>query len=499
VFGATPLQSFSAADNFHAMTMRHNLVVVPLIPVVAVIVSTFQEPGATWLTPSDLQTDFAIARAALREGHGGLTRYATSAELDSAFAHVERSLDRPMTTIEFYRSLAPIFVTIACGHTELLLPRQLQRRITDSLPLLPVRIFVKGNRAFVLREYVGDSSLIGREIRSINGMPASEIVRRLSLVAHGDGHTATATARRLNDGLTFNELLFPAANIFGPFSVELMTSGSQRPSVVLPGKTGTTLRDAQASLYPEDGPDSNAATYRLRDGDSVGVLTIRSFDDWADAAHTRRLGPFLDEVFAALERQHTRSLVLDLRDNGGGNDELAQRLVEHLLDKPFDYYSDLRMTSLSSTLFARDSRIENARFRRDAAGVYHRLDYPGVGRQAPRRPVFAGRLIVLENGGSFSATSEAMSILRYNRRGTFVGEEGGGGFSGNTSGFGASVVLPHSGIKMDVPRLTYYLAVSGSPPDRGVMPDVAISETVSDILARRDPVLDAALVIARKR
>lgn len=191
-------------------------------------------------------------------------------------------------------------------------------------------------------------------------------------------------------------------------------------------------------------------------------------------------------------------LVLDLRDNGGGSHELAQRLVEHLLDKPFYYYSDLRMTSPSSALFARDARIEKARFRRDSTGVYHRLDYHGVGPQASRQPVFMGRLIVLANGRSFSATSEAMSILRSNRRGTFVGEEGGGGFSGNTSGFGASVVLPHSGIKINISRLAYYLAVSGSPPDQGAMADVAISEMVSDVLARRDPAMDAALAIARK-
>jgi hypothetical protein len=480
------------------MTIRDKLAVISLIPVVAVIVSTSERPGARSLIPSDLQSDFAIARAALLEGHAGLTRYATKAAVDLAFARVERSLNRPMTTIEFYRALVPIFATIACGHTELLLPKQLERRITDSLPLLPVRVFVKGKRAFILREYVGDSSLVGGEIRSINGIAASEIVRRLSLVAHGDGHTTTATARRLNEGLTFNKLLYPAAAISAPFSVEIWGSESNSRSIVLPGKTSTTLRDAQRSLHPEDTPDSNAATFRFRDADSVPVLTIRSFDDWADAVHNQRMGPFLDEVFATLERHHAQSLLLDLRENGGGDDEQAQRLVEHLLDKPFDYYSDLRMSSLSSAIFASDSRIEDARFRRDRTGAYHRLDYPGLGRQAPRQPVFAGRLIVLANGGSFSATSEAMSVLKYNRRGTFVGEEGGGGFSGNTSGFGASVVLPHSRIKIDIPRLAYYLAVSGSPPDRGVMPDVAISETVSDILAHRDPVLDAALAIARQ-
>ena len=51
-------------------------------------------------------------------------------------------------------------------------------------------------------------------------------------------------------------------------------------------------------------------------------------------------------------------------------------------------------------------------------------------------------------GGSFSTTCEFLSTLHHHHRATFIGEETGGGYYGNTSGMSLPLVLPNSKIVM---------------------------------------------------
>lgn len=55
--------------------------------------------------------------------------------------------------------------------------------------------------------------------------------------------------------------------------------------------------------------------------------------------------------------------------------------------------------------------------------------------------------------------------------GTFVGQESGGGYYGNTSGYRAEVCLPHSKIMIEIPALQFLLNVEEKIPNgRGVIP-----------------------------
>ena len=118
--------------------------------------------------------------------------------------------------------------------------------------------------------------------------------------------------------------------------------------------------------------------------------------------------------------------------------------------------------------------------------------------QKPIPPVFKGKVYVLINGRSFSATGETTSLIHYHKKAVFVGEECGSGYYGNTSGFMVGVELPHTGIRVGVPLVRYTMAVEGYPKDRGIIPDYPYEATVEDVLANRDAVLYYAVGLARK-
>ena len=55
---------------------------------------------------------------------------------------------------------------------------------------------------------------------------------------------------------------------------------------------------------------------------------------------------------------------------------------------------------------------------------------------------------------------------------TFVGQETGGGYLGNTSGYSQELVLPNSKIEIDIPALQFVMNVKPKLPfGSGVKPD----------------------------
>ncbi|MFW5690167.1 MAG: S41 family peptidase, partial [Spirochaetota bacterium] len=138
---------------------------------------------------------------------------------------------------------------------------------------------------------------------------------------------------------------------------------------------------------------------------------------------------------------------------------------------------------------------------RDAATAVPRYTWPFKRETREQRPVrdpFRGEAVILVNGRSFSVTSEFAAIARSSGRARVVGEETGGGYSGNTSGFFAITRLPNSRLIVGIPLWGYYLAVEPIQPlDRGVIPTVTVVPEIGDIMAGRDPVVSAALALPR--
>ena len=94
------------------------------------------------IEPDKLVLDFRLARQALEEGHSGIYRYTAKEELDGLFDAAEKSLNRPMNAVEFYRILAPVVAAIKCGHTGAGLPEEMQKAHSTKGLLLPLQIRV---------------------------------------------------------------------------------------------------------------------------------------------------------------------------------------------------------------------------------------------------------------------------------------------------------------------------------------------------------------------
>ena len=114
----------------------------------------------------------------------------------------------------------------------------------------------------------------------------------------------------------------------------------------------------------------------------------------------------------------------------------------------------------------------------------------------PASPVFDGRLVVLAGGATFSGGAELASMLYRSRRAVFVGEEVGGTYAGNTSGYRWAVTLPHSGMVLHVPLLQFRTGWTDVAHGRGVMPLCAVAPALPGDAG--DAALDTALFVLRQ-
>lgn len=460
-------------------------------------------PSAHAFPVAALQEDLAVLRAAIIEGHPGAERYldarAFAARLDAA-----GQITAPMDATEFYRVLVPVIAALEDGHTSLDLSESDSDAFRARAPVLPLRVYVHGGRLFILRDLSGGSrSLAGREIVSINDVDARQIVSQLIAATPGDGRIVTGREYRLSSGLRFNRLYALLNGSSAVYRVRVRGRLSSH-TYDLRGVSLATLEAVWEQQFPQDRAAQVPVELSYAENGRVAVLTIRSFAGFADLERQQRLSAFLANAFAELKARNVRALVIDVRGNGGGADELGRLLFSYLAERPFEYYRGLYLQSREYSFAEHASPPVPGPppelYDVDADNRLRWREHANYGVHEPAGDSFSGPVFVLMDGGSFSTTAEFLSVAHFNRRVVFVGEEAGGAYYGNTSGLILTVTLPNTGLRLRLPIQRYELAVEGfSPTDRGVPADYAVAPSIADLVAGRDPVMQMALDLARRQ
>jgi C-terminal processing protease CtpA/Prc len=106
---------------------------------------------------------------------------------------------------------------------------------------------------------------------------------------------------------------------------------------------------------------------------------------------------------------------------------------------------------------------------------------------------YKGKVYVLINGGSFSASSLLSSNLKGSGRAVFVGEETGGAYNGCVAGFMPVHKLPHSklNLKFGIAQIQPFFKTEII--GRGIFPDIEVLPTIEDRLKGIDPEITRVL------
>ena len=465
-------------------------------------VALAQSAAPTSLTAEAARADFDVLRRSLEEAHGGFDRFSSRADLARRFDAHRRRINGSMSTPAFAGIVAEAIAEIRDGHARLEFDSLTNAALADAR-VFPLRVQLDDRRLMVLfNDSPVDSSIRpGMEIVRINGRAVDDLIGSLLPKISGDGFIETGKRRHV--GRQFAQLYWLYVERAENFNVTARDSRGRSISATLPG---ILERDRRTIVNPVNaviagnmariGGTSDNISLQLLDS-TVARLRIRSFGGQSFVST-------LDSAFDVLREKQTRALILDLRGNGGGVDEYGALLVSHFVDRPFRYFDRIHLTSIAPSFATwpphtftqmRDGTVPDPK----GGFLVTRTLHSGVGEQQPARNAFAGKLIALIDGGSFSTTADVAAQLRSLGRATFVGEETPGTYEGNTSGLNAMVILPNSRLRLKIMMYGYWNAVRApDKPGRGTLPDHTVTLRVADLLNGVDTPLQRAIALARQ-
>ncbi|MFY8273489.1 S41 family peptidase [Pseudoalteromonas sp. SSDWG2] len=259
----------------------------------------------------DAFVDGAISR------HPDIQEYAELRLLKDKAAQLKSGITHPLTRTEFYRVVGQLSPYFQDGHSFLLWPYQeLNKALDAGHKKFPLAVLITNDgRLQIKHSYRLNSTQVPRlsEIKSINGVDSETIVAKLMSYAGGE----TELLRRHSVAMRFGTSLWASYGWLDTFNVEISSpngiqSISINPQYSWPVASESTHQSA------------DKAHYYLQLSDEVGFIYLAHFD-----VPIEEFSQFIDHTFATIRKQNIQQLIIDVRDNPGGNTDTVTYLARH--------------------------------------------------------------------------------------------------------------------------------------------------------------------------
>ncbi|OCB69820.1 C-terminal processing protease CtpA/Prc, contains a PDZ domain [Flavobacterium glycines] len=475
-----------------------------------------------------LQKDVDFAHKKLQKLHPNLDYYISKENLNNQFDSVKKTINKALTPLEFYKKISPVVAAVKQGHSYVLPPQKAYtKRETKSITKKGIGPFSQfdftyyNDKLYVVRNKSYNKEIAaGTEVLSINGIKPQELINEYSHYFSSDGFNTTfkkeLAAKRFVSYFTIENDIKDSLHYVFKYndsiknitikrfkldSLDLKTKKIRQKKVVI-DKAKQRILEKKKRI---NGFDKNTNTFIrelhfISKDSSIALLKIRGFKDG-------RFRKFYKMCFAELQKRKTKTLIIDLRNNGGGRLSEIVHLYSYLADSSSIFLKKTEVVSRASlfegvyfnkgnavvktikTLFSPivySYLLLTVHKEKDGKNYFDTETKP----QPINEKAFKGKLYVLINGGSFSASSILSTNLKGSKRATFVGEETGGDYNGTVAGFMPIVKLPHSKLNLRIGTMNFTPFYQSPVHGRGIFPDVTIIPTLEDQIRGNDPELD---------
>jgi len=219
---------------------------------------------------------------------------------------------------------------------------------------------------------------------------------------------------------------------------------------------------------------------------------------------------FLADAFEQLQANEVKHLIVDIRKNNGGMDEMKKELFTYFATKnkktePIDREGRTRYLKFPETLKSHvQTWGDNPWFfdlkpdRVDQENGYYIFVENMKRRKAGKKKntAFSGELYLLTSPANVSLAFYLAKDFKHQQLGTIIGQETGGNLRDINGGQILFLRLPNSGIEIDFPVMGGFTIEE--QPNRGVLPDVEVETSLEDIYEGVDTEMEVALKMIRE-
>lgn len=489
----------------------------------------------------DLHSDVDKLHKQLKKHHPKLYQYTPKNDLDFKFDSLKKSINQPITSIDFYKKLSPVVTNVRQGHVSV---SSVYKRFTKKerkaikkkkfefydldFEYLEDKLWVKNN-------YGKDSTLVGNEVVSINNESARKLVETYKTRFASDGYNTTLydrfvgkafTALYVRDKGFVDSLQVVFKSKDSSFTKLFKRTPKKEPKDTLALDSISQKKEKPKKLTKAEKNDKKLARkktkkYNKKHGyiskkkqytrnlnfigkdSSVAYMKIRGFSNG-------NYKKFYKESFVKLDSAKTDYFILDLRDNGGGRIAEIEKLYSYLTDKNYQFITESEVNSripfmkflmsnstpvslkvlagLLSPIIITENLLKT---KKEEGKLYYKFKESKL--REPDELNYKGKMYVLINGNSFSASSLLSTHLKATKRAKFVGEETGGAYNGTVAGVYKIYQLPTTKLKVRMGLMHVEAPQKQYPDGYGIKPDVKITPTVTDRNAEIDTELEWVL------
>ena len=406
--------------------------------------------------------DLTYLQSELIEKHPNINTYTTKDEFFNFFENIK--IEDSLTEIEAYNLISNSNKVIKDGHTLFYPNKKLMEYNNSNKLFIPLQPFWDGSNLYVSKSYsLMDKLEKGAQIISINGIKSAELIQGMLNKMMRDGNNYNYPTWVLNT--YFYEYFSYFYGCGEEYQINL-NNGIEEKALIIKGISKPELFE-QIRKHKE--PDEKGITLEIDNKKNIGILTIK---DWHNSVlkkyYGQKFNPEIKKAIEQIECENIQNLVIDVRNNQGGDTKNSKYLLSYLLSEPF---------------------VLVEQYHKKKKGTIVHCNGPQSGIHQPMSKNFKGNVYVLINGGSFSNTGIFCSALRKHKRAIFIGEETGGSefvICGNPK----NIILPNTGIQVEIPRLQFMIKATKDDEFHGVAPDYYIKPKVEYIIEQKDKDLE---------
>lgn len=465
------------------------------------------------LYPKGLKEDFELIKTMVLNVHPGTYRYNNKQQITTALSELEEAFSQPLTYGEAYLAISKLTAQLKCDHTKAGFNNQ--NKIINSI------IHYQKNKVpftfkwldslMIVTHNASGSELLkrGTIINAVNGVNVKAIQEQMLQYVGADGATDQNRVYKLEvNGYDFRynafDIFFP---LKFPFPDDSLILEIQEPGKeVTQNVTVTTLtREERAQILADRYPNfpktrDDFWQFELLD-DSIGILTINSFGLFGWKAMTIDYKAFLAEAFAKLNQNSVQHLIIDIRKNTGGADEMADELFKYLSPTSYQFAREGRTRYLE---FPESLKPHvqtwgdapwyyklNPKVATPVDGYYFFKENFAAKEQKTDKELFQGQIYLLTSAANTSLAFYTANKFQKQELGVSIGQETGGNLNDINGGQILFLRLPYSKIEIDFPVMGGFTTVP--QPNTGVQPDIITTYTLKDISENKDVEMDVVL------
>lgn len=433
------------------------------------------------LPENKLKQDLAVLKSTLEKNHPSLYWYTTKDSIDFYFEKAINSFSDSLNEIQFKKTVAEVISTIKCGHTSVRYSKNFTKLSGKHLyPMFPLYLKVWADSMVVLGNVFEKDSILkrGTIVTSINGKSTAQILDSIFKSISTDGYSVNYKNQVVSNNFpVWYKHIWQLDSIY---TIGYLDSLGQEKTTQI--KNFTPIKDTSTIKKTTVKKPTKKQIKNAR----LNAKRYLQIDTTLNTAYFRvntfsegRLRKFFRKSMKTISNKNIENVVIDLRQNGGGDVGTTTKLLKYFSKKPFKH---------ADTVAAINRTFPNKKYITNwwlywipmnffaARGNDNKIHYKRFEKhyfKPKKRYHFDGQVYLVQGGVTFSAATMFVATLKGQHNVTVLGEETGGGFYGNSAIHLPTIVLPNSKLRVSLPMYRMVMD-KNRPKGRGIMPDVEI-------------------------